>query len=131
MRKIIMSFGFCFLTLQFALTLPAFGRETRSGYLVDLACAAEKKADDWDWGEKHSTQCLKMPSCASSGYGLLTDDKQVLKFDANGNELARKLISSKQANKSQPTKWIVRVTGDETNKILKVKNLRVQTQAPK
>ena len=77
------------LVLLAAMALSAFAAETKvQGYLVDLACAAEdgQKAG---FGAKHSKDCLLMPECAKSGYGVLTDDKKVIKFDAASNKKAK------------------------------------------
>ena len=45
-----------------------------------------------EFGIKHTTDCLKMPECVQTGYGVLTDDKKIVAFDAAGNEQAKKFI---------------------------------------
>jgi hypothetical protein len=40
-----------------------------------------------------------MPDCASSGYGVLTDDKKVVKLDKAGNEQAKKFIADLKKEK--------------------------------
>lgn len=75
-------------------SLMAFAAETTiKGYLVDIACAMDEGQRP-DFGIKHSKNCLKMPECASSGYGVLTDDKKVIFFDKTGSDKAAKFIDS-------------------------------------
>jgi hypothetical protein len=65
-----------------------------SGTLVDVACATEQaQKQKPDFAQKHDKKCLTMADCVKNGYALLTADNKVLKFDANGNERARKLIA--------------------------------------
>src|SRR5215467_13466482 len=87
------------LILFAVMAISAFAADTTvKGYLVDLACAAEdgQKAG---FGAKHSKDCLQMPDCASSGYGVLTDDKKVVKFDKAGNEQAKRFIADMKKEK--------------------------------
>jgi hypothetical protein len=87
------------LILFAVMAISAFAADTTvKGYLVDLACAAEdgQKAG---FGAKHSKECLQMPDCESSGYGVLTDDKKVVKFDKTGNEQAKKFIANLKKEK--------------------------------
>ena len=65
-----------------------------SGTLVDVACATEQaQKQKPDFAQKHDKECLTMADCVKSGYALLTPDNKVLKFDAKGNEQARKLLA--------------------------------------
>ena len=48
-----------------------------------------------------------MPVCVESGYALLLDPDKVLRFDTNGNTLARRLIQKNSANQN----WRVSVDG--------------------
>jgi hypothetical protein len=65
-----------------------------SGTLVDVACATEQaKKQKPDFAAKHDKECLTMAECVKSGYALLTPDNRVVKFDAKGNEQARKLLA--------------------------------------
>jgi len=83
-----------FLILFAAMTLSAFAADTTvKGHLVDISCSSEL-GDRPGWGAKHSRKCLQMLPCAQSGYGVLTEDKQVVKFDNNGNEQAKKFIET-------------------------------------
>ncbi len=81
------------LVLLTAVALSAFAADTKvQGYLVDIACASEE-GQRANFGAKHSKDCLQMPDCAKSGYGVLTDDKKVIKFDAASNEKAKQFIA--------------------------------------
>lgn len=60
--------------------------------LVDITCATDPKKNPATLRTQHTRKCLLMPVCADSGYGLLTNEDKVLRFDAKGNELAHKLI---------------------------------------
>src|SRR6516165_2981192 len=87
MRKFI-------LMLFAAMSINVFAADsTVKGYLVDLACAREdgQKAG---FGAKHTKDCLQMPDCVKAGYGVLTDDKKVVQFDAAGNAQAKKFIAA-------------------------------------
>ena len=82
-----------------AMAITAFAADTKvQGYLVDIACADEdgQKAG---FGAKHTKECLLMPECVKSGYGLLTDDKKVFKFDKAGNEKAKQFIAGLKKDK--------------------------------
>jgi hypothetical protein len=87
-----------FLTLSLTVFAAAAddansANKTLDGYLVDVACASgpHKTAD---WAAKHSKGCLNMDECKESGYAVVTAGDKVYKFDAKGNEEARKLIDS-------------------------------------
>lgn len=66
---------------------------TVKGYLVDLSCAAEEGQKP-DFGIKHSKACLQMEDCAQSGYGVLTPDKKVIRFDKAGNDSVKKFLTT-------------------------------------
>ena len=75
------------------------GPRTRwDGYLIDVACAAERKATETDLGERHTRKCMEMPACERSGFGLLTDDNQFFPFDEDGNRKARALLDHTDQN---------------------------------
>ncbi len=87
------------VVLVFAVAAFAGGKgkkEKVSGYLVDVMCSgelAEKGA------AKHDKECLQMPDCVSSGYAVLTAENKVIKFDAKGNEEAKKVIAASSKDK--------------------------------
>jgi hypothetical protein len=81
------------LVLFVAIAISSFAADTTvKGYLVDIACAQEDGAKP-GFGAKHTKECLQMPDCVNSGYGVLTDDKKVIRFDKSGNEQAKKFIA--------------------------------------
>jgi hypothetical protein len=82
-------------------------RQTTRGTLVDLTCATDPKKDLARLRKEHTRRCLLMPVCAESGYALLTESNEVLRFDVKGNELARKLIEKH----SHTQNWQVSVEG--------------------
>jgi len=87
MKKLVM-------ILFAAISLSAFAADTTvKGYLVDLSCAKEE-GQKAGFGVKHTKGCLQMDDCENSGYGVLTDDKKVIRFDKAGNEEAKKFIAA-------------------------------------
>ena len=100
------------LVLLAAVALSAFAAETKvQGYLVDLACSSEEGQKP-GFGAKHSKMCLQMPECAKSGYGVLTDDKKVIKFDAASNAKAKQFIADLQKDKDIKVNVTGTVEGD-------------------
>ena|SRR5579863_2040672 len=93
-----------------------------SGYLVDISCATERANELATLGIVHTRQCLQMPDCQRSGYGLLTDDKKVLKFDAAGNVQAMQLIAST----NQPKDFRITVSGRVNNDQIAVSKLELK-----
>ncbi|HET8891299.1 MAG TPA: hypothetical protein VFQ41_20515 [Candidatus Angelobacter sp.] len=115
MRRII-------LLLLAAAAISAMAAETQvQGHLVDLACAREEGQKP-GFGAKHSKMCLQMPECAKSGYGVLTEDKKVIKFDAASNEKAKKFIA--EVTKDKDIK--VNVTGTMNGDQLSVSKIELQ-----
>ena len=117
------------LVLLFTLTLagaPAFGADapkprkvTLTATLIDISCATERADDLATLRIKHTRKCLQMPECEKSGFGLLTSDNKVIRFDAAGNEKAKALIASTQQEKEIQVKASGRLEGD----LLTVKKL--------
>jgi len=115
MRKVIVIF--------LAITaLTTFAAEvTVKGYLVDIACGTEEGSRP-DFGIKHSRMCLQMPECEKSGYGVLTPDNKVIRFDHAGNEQARKFIAELKKN----TDVKVAVTGAVSQESMTVSKIELQ-----
>jgi len=110
------------LVLLTAAALSAFAAETKvQGYLVDLACASEDGQKP-GFGAKHSKGCLQMPECVQSGYGILTDDKKVIKFDAASNAKAKQFIADLKKNKDIK----VYVTGTVDGERMAVSKIELQ-----
>jgi hypothetical protein len=70
------------------------------GYLIDLACARERKEKEADLGQKHTKKCMEMPICDHSGFGLLTDSNELLPFDEGGNRKVRMLLERTGQNEN-------------------------------
>ena len=100
------------LVLLTAVALSAFAADTKiQGYLVDIACASEE-GQRANFGIKHSKECLQMPDCAKTGYGLLTDDKKIIRFDAASNEKAKQFIADLKMSNDIKVKVTGTVNGD-------------------
>jgi hypothetical protein len=83
--------------------------------VVDVNCSS-KVADNAD---THTRECAL--KCAKSGFGIVTEDKQFLKFDADGNA---KII--KALEKSKETDHLrVNVKGDVDGDTLKVASVKL------
>ena len=81
------------LLLFMAASINALAADTAvKGYLVDVACLARMKQKH-ALAASHSKACLQVPNCADSGYGVVTEDKQFIKFDQDGNEKVRKFVT--------------------------------------
>src|SRR5258707_9345325 len=105
MKKLVM-------ILFAALSLSAFAADTTvKRYLVDLACAKEDGSKA-DFGAKHTKGCLQMDECEKSGYGVLTDDKKVIRCDKAGNEQGKKFIAALTQTKDIKVAVNGAVTGD-------------------
>ena len=105
-----------------AVSIGAFAADTTvKGHLVDLACATEEGSKP-GFGAKHSKDCLQMPDCVKSGYGVLTPDNKVVKFDKAGNEQAKKFI----ADTNKPKDMRVNVTGEVKGDTMTVSKIELQ-----
>jgi hypothetical protein len=101
------------LILFAAMAVSAFAADTQvKGYLVDLACAAEDGQTP-GFGAKHTKGCLQMPDCVKSGYGILTDDKKVIKFDNASDEKVKKFIADLKKEKDIKVTVTGAVNGDK------------------
>ena len=106
-----------------AIAQPSNGgtRIQLTGYLVDIACATDASQSTPGWAPKHSRKCLLMDACARSGYGVLTENNELLRFDASGNKLARRAIFGDNRDMG----WRVRVRGYLSEKKLAVSKLEL------
>ena len=99
------------------LVTPAFAapKSFKNVSVVDVNCSS-KVADNVD---AHTRSCAL--KCAKSGFGIVTEDKQFLKFDADGNA---KII--KELEKSKATDHLrVNVKGDVDGDMLKVESVKL------
>ena len=116
MRKFI-------LILFAAMSISAFAADTTvKGYLVDLACATSPDGQEANFGANHTKECLQMPDCVKGGYGVLTPDKKVVRFDAAGNDQAKKFIADLKKEKDIK----VAVTGAVTGNSMSVSKIELQ-----
>ncbi len=112
------------LAMIFVVTaaLSAFAADTAvKGYLVDLECG-RAEGQNAGFGAGHTKECLQMPDCAKSGYGVLTDDKKIIVFDTAGNEQAKKFIVALQQTKDVK----VTVTGARNGNSMTVSKIELQ-----
>lgn len=117
------------LTLMFFSAFPTSAKGSRpagattwNGYLIDLTCARERKKDETDLGEKHTKKCMQMPICDRSGFGLLTDQSELLVFDEEGNRKVRLLLQ--QTNLETHLRAVV--AGTKSNDVVKVSKIKLQ-----
>lgn len=74
--------------------------------------------------EAHTKECLLMPQCQKSGYGVYTSDNKFLKFDEAGSRKA--LAAIKASNRLDD--FEVEVTGDVKDDTIKVATLKILPQ---
>lgn len=63
-----------------------------TGFLVDVHCATGLDETD----RRHTVSCALMPSCAASGYAVVSKDI-IYKLDENGNKLALEILKNTKA----------------------------------
>ena len=71
--------------------------------------------------EAHTRECLLMPECQKSGFGVYTSDNKFLKFDEAGN---RKALAAIKAS-SKLDDFEVEVTGEVKGDTIRVVSLKV------
>ncbi len=81
--------------------------------LVDNHCVSKVKANP----DAHTRAC--MLQCQREGYGIVTTDGSYLKFDANGNEQALKLLRA--SDKKDHLR--VNVSGERQGDTIKVQQV--------
>ena len=109
------------LALFFALfglcVMPAFAAvETYKDVpVVDVNCSTKVTADP----DSHTRACAL--KCEKSGFGIVTQDKHFLKFDAEGNS---KIVEALKAS-DKKDHLRVDVTGDVQGDTLKVTSIKL------
>jgi hypothetical protein len=83
--------------------------------VVDVNCSTKVAADP----DSHTRACAL--KCAASGFGIVTKDKQFLKFDAEGN--AKITDALKASDKKDHLR--VDVSGDVQGDTLKVTSIKL------
>jgi hypothetical protein len=71
--------------------------------------------------EAHTRECLLMPACEKSGYGVYTTDDKFLKFDEAGNRKALAMIKAS----TKLDDFEVQVTGQVQDDTIKVVSLKI------
>lgn len=71
--------------------------------------------------EAHTKECLLMPQCQKSGYGVYTSDNKFLKFDEAGS---RKALAAIKAS-TRLDDFEVEVTGEIKDDTIKVAALKI------
>lgn len=74
---------------------------TLHGYVVDQMCAKSmaKKSNPMQLAAKHTKECALEEACAASGFGLFYDNGKWVKFDENGDKLAKAMIEKSKKEK--------------------------------
>lgn len=83
--------------------------------VVDVNCSKKVAAD----ADSHPRACAL--KCAASGFGIVTQDKQFLKFDAEGN---KKIVEALKAS-DKKDHLRVDVSGDLQGDTLKVTSIKL------
>ena len=106
-----------FAVMMLAVGLPAFAAAEawNNVAIVDTQCAAKVKADP----DSHTRDCAM--ACAKSGFGIVDKDGNYLKFDANGNAEAVKLLQGT----TKKDHLRVSVTGEKQGDTIHVQSLKM------
>ena len=97
-------------------TLTSFAAESYKNVpVVDVNCSTKVAADP----DSHTRACAL--KCAGSGFGIVTQDKQFLKFDAEGNSKITEALKS--SDKKDHLR--VDVSGDVLGDTLKVTSIKL------
>jgi hypothetical protein len=122
MKRALVVLSIAVLVTATALAGGQGKKQKLSGYLVDIMCSSEHASEGEAFGAKHSKECLQMADCVKSGYAVLTADNKVIKFDAKGNEEARKAIAAS----SKTSDFKVTVSGTVSGDSIAVASLEIQ-----
>ena len=125
-------------SLAMAATAGATAEDIK-GILIDAKCSG--KADLRISGasgslvggrivaEAHTKECLLMPECEKSGYGVYTSDNKFLKFDEAGNRKALALIKASTKLDDFEVEILGEVNGDSIKVVLRVRDATGQYDA--
>jgi hypothetical protein len=109
---------------------PAASTMTLKGVLIDDQCSSKAEVrlvpgprieGGLIVAEAHTRECLLMPACQKSGYGIFTLDNKYVKFDAAGS---KKALDAIKASKSLDN-LSVEVTGAMQGDAFKVETLKL------
>jgi hypothetical protein len=111
----------CPLLITYSATAQKATSSRWTGYLLDVACARDRKDKEPLLGEHHTRKCLQMPACDRSGFGILTDTNELLRFDEDGNRRVRRLLRhTRKENKLRCVAW-----GSRSNDILQLNQIEL------
>lgn len=98
-----------------ALLFPAFlaAEDWSNVSIVDTQCSTKVKANP----DAHTRDCALM--CAKSGFGIVDQSGNYLKFDAKGNEQAKQLLQ--KSDKKDHLR--VNVTGTKEGDVIHVQSV--------
>ncbi len=97
---------------------PALAAEQtwKNASITDTMCYNKVKKDP----DKHETKCLL--KCQKSGYGMITEDGKLLKFDAEGNKMTvQALEATKKESGIRAT-----IVGEQEGDKIKVKSIKIE-----
>lgn len=102
MKKFAIIISMCVAIMAFAQDKKMDSKKTDSkatvlnGIVVDQMCAKSmaKKSDPMVRATKHDKDCALEEACAASGYGMFYDGGKWVKFDENGDKLAKAMFES-------------------------------------
>jgi len=80
------------VSMLFMASSMPLAAEKVEGYLVDKMCSAKVLKGGEDAAKGHTKDCALMPNCKSSGFGVVTTDGKFIKFDADGDKMAVKML---------------------------------------
>jgi hypothetical protein len=103
--------------LALMLALPAFAaaEDWNNVSIIDSQCSAKAKADP----DSHTRACAM--TCSKSGFGILDNSGNYLKFDDKGNQEAMKQLQ----NTSKKDHLRVDVSGDKDGNTIHVQSLKL------
>jgi hypothetical protein len=105
------------LLSAFALLFPTFlaAEDWSNVSIIDSHCEAKMKAD----ADSHTRDCALM--CAKSGYGIVDQSGNFLRFDAKGNQQAKELLQ----NSTKKDHLRVDVTGTKDGNTIHVTSIKM------
>lgn len=121
MKKLAITLCMCFAVVALAQDKKMESKKLDSkatvlhGVVVDQMCAKSmaKKSDPMDRAAKHDKDCALEEACAASGYGLLYDGGKWVKFDENGDKLAKAMFESSKKDKDFKAEVTGEMKGDK------------------
>ena len=127
MRILVRSLVFAGLLAGLA---AAGSPETVKGVLIDKQCSSKAEPrivpgprieGGMIVAEAHTRECLLMPACQKSGYGVFTYENKFLAFDEAGNRKALEVIKSTKKEDDVE----VEVTGEIQGDTIKVTSIKL------